>query len=68
MPKAIERVPEAVRTIMPWAVATVACLLASVILSSFIDTLHLSIQHGEAMREAPALHDASRGSATLHRS
>jgi hypothetical protein len=67
MPKAIEPVPEAVRTIMPWVVATAACLLASVILSSFIDTLHLSIQRGEAMRKALALQDASRGGANLHR-
>jgi hypothetical protein len=42
--------PESLRSIAPWIVATVACLLASIILSNFIATLHLSIERGEKLR------------------
>jgi hypothetical protein len=45
---------DAVHTIAPWIAATAACLLAAILLSQFIDTLHLSMQRGEALRAAMA--------------
>jgi hypothetical protein len=46
--------PQAWRTIAPWISASVAALTAAVLLSQFIDTLHVSIQRGEALRAAQA--------------
>lgn len=46
--------PESLRTVAPWLLATAATLAAFVILSMFIDTLHLSVQRGAALRTALA--------------
>ncbi|MCB2002937.1 MAG: hypothetical protein R3E92_19515 [Burkholderiaceae bacterium] len=46
--------PQALRTIAPWISATIAVLAAAVLLSQFIDTLHLSIERGQALRKAQA--------------
>ncbi|MCZ4316987.1 hypothetical protein O4H66_26595 [Comamonadaceae bacterium G21597-S1] len=46
--------PQAMRTIAPWISATMAVLAAAVLLSQFIDTLHLSIERGQALRQAQA--------------
>ncbi len=52
--------PESLRTVAPWLLATTAALVACVILSMFIDTLHLSMRRGEALRLALAQMDTSR--------
>lgn len=36
--------------IAPWAIASVACVLAFVILAQFIDTLDVQMQRGQALR------------------
>ncbi len=54
MPQTRPSWPQALRTIAPWISATVAVLAAAVLLSQFIDTLHLSIERGEALRRAQA--------------
>ncbi len=64
MPTTRDRVPEALHTIVPWILSAAACLIASVILSSFIDTLHLSIRRGESLRETLAQQDSTRSNAT----
>ncbi len=46
--------PEFLRTVAPWMVATAATLAAFLILSMFIDTLHFSMQRGDALRAALA--------------
>jgi hypothetical protein len=38
------------RAVTPWIGATMALLIATVILSNFIDTLHVSIQRGQDLR------------------
>ena len=42
--------PDALQSNAPWIAATAAILMAVVILSQFIDTLHVSIRRGEAFR------------------
>ena len=42
--------PDALLSIAPWIAATAALLIAVVTLSQFIDTLHVSIRRGEALR------------------
>lgn len=64
MPTTRARIPEALHTIVPWILSAAACLIALVILSSFIDTLHLSIRRGETLREVLAQQDATRSNAT----
>ena len=44
--------PDALHGIAPWIAATAALLMAVVILSQFIDTLHLSIQRGQELRSS----------------
>ncbi len=34
----------------PWILAAVACVLAFVLLAKFIDTLHMQMQRGQALR------------------
>lgn|GEM_PF-2405206 len=41
---------ETLRAVAPWIGATMALLIAVVILSNFIDTLHVSIQRGQDLR------------------
>lgn len=53
--------PGSLRTIAPWLLATAAVLAAFVILSMFIDTLHLSMQRGDALRATLA----TQGTTTL---
>ncbi len=50
MHKTNSNLPAGLRAIAPWIGATVALLIAVVILSRFIDTLHVSIQHGQDLR------------------
>lgn len=64
MTKNNSHLSEALRTILPWITAGAAFLIAAVILSSFIDTLQLSIQRGDALREALAQQQTTRGMAT----
>lgn len=64
MPTTRDRLPEALQTILPWIAAGAACLIAFVILSNFIDTLQLSIQRGEALRESLALQETTRSNVT----
>lgn len=49
--------PDSMRTIAPWLLATAATLAAFVILSMFIDTLHMSMQRGVTLRAALAAAD-----------
>lgn len=64
MPTTRDHLPDALKTILPWIIAGIACLIASVLLASFIDTLQLSMRRGEAMREALALQETARSNAT----
>ena len=64
MPTTRDHLPEAARTILPWITAGAACLIALVLLSQFIDTLQLSIQQGEALRESLELQESARSKVT----
>ena len=50
--------PDALHGIAPWIAATAALLMAVVILSQFIDTLHVSIRRGEALRSSIQAHNS----------
>ena len=52
------QLPQAIRVIAPWISATAALLMAVVILSQFIDTLHVSIRRGEALRSSIQAHNS----------
>lgn len=55
--------PETLRSIAPWVVATVACLLAAIILTHFIATLHLSMARGEQLRATLAASETTTAAA-----
>ncbi len=41
-------------TLVPWIVATASCVLSFVLLAQFIDTLHVQMQRGQALRAGQA--------------
>lgn len=41
---------ETLVALAPWAIASVACVLAFVLLAQFIDTLDFQMQRGQALR------------------
>ena len=58
--------PDALQSIAPWIAATAALLVAIVILSQFIDTLHVSIQRGEALRSTFQAQNIRAAPALMH--
>ena len=50
MHKTNPSLPAGLRKVAPWIGATIALLVAAVILSRFIDTLQVSIQRGQDLR------------------
>lgn len=46
---------ETVTALAPWAVASVACVLAFVLLTQFVDTLDFQMRRGQALRAGQSL-------------
>lgn len=62
---------ETLVALAPWAIASVACVLAFVLLAQFIDTLDAQMQRGQALRAGQstslvAQSDARRPDANDH--
>ncbi len=58
--------PDALQSIAPWIAATAALLVAIMILSQFIDTLHVSIRRGEALRSTFQAQNIRAAPAVIH--
>ena len=66
MPATRPFLPDALHGIAPWIAATAALVIAVIMLSQFIDTLHVSIQRGEALRSAQYQPDTRAADAVTH--
>ena len=50
MPESRHSHSETLLALIPWIIASIACVLAFVLLAQFIDTLHEQMQRGQALR------------------